>query len=357
MLALLKSESVHVRGLLVVLCACATLTTVALETRIIDNLATGDEDFLAALLDSTVHEVVLKIGVTLPYSESHKHGVVIRRYLTVRGEMCNGLERGLCAININGTSALRKRGFFVTDASHLTMRNVHVYGGLPEDHPDYSSNGAAFYIEKSSCVTCVNCDISNNNAGAGWGGAIFLTVTASFNCENCKIRQNTAQKGGAMYFQRCAYCSAHLKNTTFTSNRAEPDGDGGAMAVFGKSVIEFDACIFDRNQAAYGGVLYTSKAVIYLKDTIWKPNFALSTVPNAGSAGPLLFIQDASAVYIKDWSVTNPTVTSASGVEVTNPMVTTASGLEIPLMVKQGQVNEVTTEYARNLVNVELLYC
>eukprot|EP00959_Pyramimonas_sp_CCMP1952_P015674 331718-Pyramimonas_sp.AAC.1 len=64
------------------------------------------------------------------------------------------------------------------------MYNVIVSGGLPLSDTVYGSSGGAFFLEKKSCLTCVNCEISNNNAGRSFGGAVYLYTEAAFTCQD-----------------------------------------------------------------------------------------------------------------------------------------------------------------------------
>eukprot|EP00242_Pyramimonas_sp_CCMP2087_P007948 CAMPEP_0198198230 /NCGR_PEP_ID=MMETSP1445-20131203/1711_1 /TAXON_ID=36898 /ORGANISM="Pyramimonas sp., Strain CCMP2087" /LENGTH=343 /DNA_ID=CAMNT_0043867727 /DNA_START=217 /DNA_END=1245 /DNA_ORIENTATION=- len=340
-MALLRSESVLVRGLLAVLCACATLTTATAETRIISDQTTGNADFLAALLSATVDEVILRINVTLPYSDAHRSGIPIRRYLTVRGEQC---PSGRCGINIDGTSVLPRRGFFVTGASHLTLHNVNVHGGLAREVESLSGAGTAFFIEEASCVTCVNCDISNNDAGESVGGAIFLSGHASFSCEDCTIRDNSASEGGAVSISSSSYCSAHFKNTVFTNNHAGgtngTNGRGGAVDTVGFAVLEFDHCTFEQNRAEErGGVMHIRGGSLYFNDTIWKDN---SSGQHPVLDGPLLFVEVKAAIYFENWD--GEAYTTVGSGSLTRPL---------PLMVKKVilTIYRVTTEFAIDLVD------
>eukprot|EP00959_Pyramimonas_sp_CCMP1952_P265062 5542610-Pyramimonas_sp.AAC.1 len=129
---------ISLRNSLVAICACVTLTTVTANTRVISNPATADFDFFTALNDGTVDEVVLQVDVALLNSPQLGH--TIRRHLTIRGEQCAG-QKGRCHIRIGGTSTFPKRGFFLTDAAHLTLHDVTVSGGLPLNDAVYGSSG------------------------------------------------------------------------------------------------------------------------------------------------------------------------------------------------------------------------
>eukprot|EP00976_Prorocentrum_cordatum_P085181 1185960-Prorocentrum_minimum.AAC.1 len=336
---------ISLRNSLVAICACVTLTTVTANTRVISNPATADFDFFTALNDGTVDEVVLQVDVALLNSPQLGH--TIRRHLTIRGEQCAG-QKGRCHIRIGGTSTFPKRGFFLTDAAHLTLHDVTVSGGLPLNDAVYGSSGGAFFLEKGSCLTAVNCEISGNDAGRGSGGAVYLSTEASFTCLGCDIVGNKAKRGGSVFASGSKYVSAKFQNTEFNSNAAVNVGvgsaEGGVIYTGGNGVVEFTNVTFDRNRSAgTGGVAHFLGGVGYFNNIVWKMNSASSRL-----FGPLIFVEDVAKIYGNGW--TNATA------EIELCCV---PGTFFPLVVKSrpGDLNQVTTEFTATLRVVENMYC
>mmetsp|Transcript_21064 Transcript_21064/g.46196 ORF Transcript_21064/g.46196 Transcript_21064/m.46196 type:complete len:484 (-) Transcript_21064:249-1700(-) len=334
------------KGLLLVISACITLTSVSASTRVISNSSTANFDFFTALTATSVDQIILRVDVALV--NTPQLGVEIRRYLTIRGEQCAG-ENGRCHIDIGATSAFPKRGFFLTGASHLTLSNVLVSGGLPFNDNIYGSSGGAFFLEKASCLTCTNCQLSNNDAGRGSGGAVYLSNEASFTCLGCTINDNRAKKGGAIFLSGSRYVAAKFQNTDFVGNAAVPTGvgfgEGGVLYSGGNGVVEFTNITFDRNRSeGTGGVAQFLGGVGYFTNIVWKMNSASSSLD-----GHLLFVEDTADLYFDDF--VDETVEDVE--------LCCTPGTFFPLVVKKrlGDFNQVTTEFTAALNSVEGLYC
>jgi len=335
-----------IRALYTILVACVTtLASVSATTRIISDPTTADDDFINALSDQGVDEIIQQVDVTM--TNGPELGVEVRRYLNIRGDQCVG-ENGRCTISIGATSTFPRRGFFVTETSHLTMSNVVISGGIPPNDPTYGSSGGAIFVEKLSCLTCVNCKISNNDAGRGSGGAVYLSTEASFFCRDCTIDNNKAKRGGAVFLSGSKYVSAKFENTVFLSNAAVPlgigEGQGGVLYSGGNCVVEFTDVTFDRNRAdGSGGVAQFLGGVGYFNNVIWKMNSASERLN-----GPLIFVEDTAEIYYKDY------IADTSEVELC-----CVPGTFFPLVVKKqlGGFNFVTTEFTAPLTVVENVYC
>lgn len=136
-----------------------------------------------------------------------------------------------------------------------------------------SYTGGAIYLGNKASVVLNDVTASRNRASSN-GGFIYSSF-ADLKVYNSDIKSNSGGMGGAMYLYEGA--SAEIYKTTFTSNEARSDTNGGALFVytFGKEVIVQD-CAFNNNHAgSSGGAIYVSgEAILNLYNNTATGNIA-----------------------------------------------------------------------------------
>ncbi|MBN1878605.1 hypothetical protein JW823_00665 [bacterium] len=136
-----------------------------------------------------------------------------------------------------------------------------------------------------------------NNVTGGSGGGIWSGWTGSLKMEHCRFSGNAAEgNGGAIYCSRNDEISQALQvwDCIFTGNSA---ANGGAISQHrGKGYIA--CCLFDGNQADYGGGYHCDDQVTTRIDS------CLFTANDAGISGTALFIQSNSSPAIRYCTVT-----------------------------------------------------
>ena len=196
-----------------------------------------------------------------------------------------------------------------------------------------NNDGGSIYVNKKCDFNIMSCNLNNNYANAGDGGAIYsdskstiITLTNStfkgnyanggiakryggaiyskgpLNLENIVFSNNWAEnRGGAIYcdntitfnsgktsyfignvakksYGGAVYASKlneNVKNIIFSNNRA--DGDGGAVYINNACNVNFSNCVFSSNVATKrGGAIYTDSksASLSLTNNIFHANSA-----------------------------------------------------------------------------------
>lgn len=134
-------------------------------------------------------------------------------------------------------------------------------------------------IQATSSLSISYCDFNKNINISGYGGAIYVnkddTSTINVNLSNCNFDNNTVTStvnGGAVALYGKSIISK-INNCTFTNNKAT-NGSGGALYIYGTTLQTTDKihtlkdCIFSNNQTSSesgkGGALYLERGTLIL---------------------------------------------------------------------------------------------
>jgi predicted outer membrane repeat protein len=193
--------------------------------------------------------------------------------ITVRSE--NGPEN--CIIDCEGTEEEPHRGFnFISNEDPNSVLDgfqiINGYGPLedPDGNGYFESMGGAVYCQFSS-PTLINCVFIGSSAQDGGGLCCYDSIMNIFNCtfidndglvgggcnlyysnprvENCLFLENKGSSGAGMYWGRS---NPIINGCAFNGNIAEQNG-GGLCGGFGGENCEIIDCIFNDNQALFGG--------------------------------------------------------------------------------------------------------
>ena len=178
-------------------------------------------------------------------------------------------------------NAFNKSRIFNLHAVDFTLNNVKLYNGYSEDDGGaiYAAPGGLmgddFIIKVNNCIFennagyygsaiyCQSINIKNsifaNNVAITtyYGGSIY--VFNNIFAENCNFINNSGTYGGAINIHGGTvdgvYYNLNIVNCNFTNNIASKYG--GAIYSFNdESLLNITSCIFDSNDADYGGALY-----------------------------------------------------------------------------------------------------
>lgn len=125
--------------------------------------------------------------------------------------------------------------------------------------------GGAFYVSDTAAGTASSSVFSDNVSY--YGGAVINY--GGFVVDACVFRANTvAADGGAIV----SVGSLSLSGSTFGANIAP--GAAGALYVAGESPADVDGCVFDANDAAYGGAAMIEVGSVSISDSMFTANAA-----------------------------------------------------------------------------------
>ena len=131
--------------------------------------------------------------------------------------------------------------YIVTGPAHV--QNCHFYGNKGLGH------GGGLYVNQEDAEV-KNCVFEENTAGAGGGVGAFACSPQIVGCKF--LRNNATLFGGGVFFLGGA---GTLTECLLDGNVAEDQG--GGLEVVGSGTATVSNCRFVRNQAAYGGGIYT----------------------------------------------------------------------------------------------------
>ena len=166
-----------------------------------------------------------------------------------------------------------KAGTYVVNPRITLKAGVAVYGGFTGNETKLTQRDWAtrrsvldgadacqiFYGGASTITaTCIvdGMVLQNGYLGGNGGGAVQMLNGASPLFRNCVFQDNQAARGGAIY-SGTATCSPEFVNCQFTRNHAS--NDGGAVGLY-KGDGQFVGCEFTSNTAKYGSVYLSTKA-------------------------------------------------------------------------------------------------
>jgi hypothetical protein len=181
------------------------------------------------------------------------------------------------------TAAFRNGANLFVSGSSPKFRNLSIYGGTCGNY------GANVYVENSE-AEFDDCSIDSGNSDNQGGGIALYNSSARFN--NCNIADNYAYGlGGGV---NVAGTGTNLFNScTFTENRANDSGSGGAFFVESSvSDLIIVNCYFAENIAAVsGGAIDLMGAA-----TIVNSTFGTNYAQNAGGIGGHIFVRASASL-------------------------------------------------------------
>ena len=190
-------------------------------------------------------------------------------------------------------------GALCSHGTPLHIDNVYfeenTVGDLSMQFYDYSSSGAALYMDGRATVSIRKSYFRGNRAYGGGGGAVYMTgfnallIQNSFFWDNWAVSSYTiASNGGAMLISHPQSNSIiTLRHVHFTNNSAMP-----IMAASDNSVQP-------KTYSGYGGAIYLRSADMEIDKCNFTENIAYSGQFDGGSAGGAIFIEDSLRTIIK----------------------------------------------------------
>ncbi len=115
-----------------------------------------------------------------------------------------------------------------------------------ENNSSIRENGGAININGDSTIAIVKGTNFNGNSSGNYGGGLALALNTSMTFEDCIFEANDARFGGAIHVQNETK-SLTLKNTTFSSNSANVIA--GGIFIAGAEAITIEDSRFEENQA------------------------------------------------------------------------------------------------------------
>ena len=158
-------------------------------------------------------------------------------------------------------------------------------------------SGGAIYA-RQSMLEALGSSFTGNSAFSH--GAVSYLSMATFFLDSCTISNNRAAKGGgALYLE--VESTVEAENVTFQHNTALSTVDGGTGGVLrlasASTAAKFLTCIFIDNQANNSGVISSTGGTIYLTDSIFYYNKALSPDEKSGY-GAILNTENGVSIFI-----------------------------------------------------------
>lgn len=116
---------------------------------------------------------------------------------------------------------------------------------------------ATMYLELTAMFHCAHSVWDNNTAPVGAAVVASSVIVVMF--ENSTVSNNVGDRGAVLRLADVAY-KAHMFNVVFRNNVAKR-ANGGALEIVNALTIgnvSVIGCLFESNQAAYGGAMYVS---------------------------------------------------------------------------------------------------
>ena len=125
---------------------------------------------------------------------------------------------------------------------------LHITGSVFRSNQ--ANKGGVAFLSKSSAVFA-NCKLEKSSVSLYGSGGVLFILQSSISLYSCNLTMNHAPKGGIVDTSRSAII---IQNCSFTYNSAH-DG-GGVIHSRVQSNISVMSCLFKRNHASDGAVMY-----------------------------------------------------------------------------------------------------
>lgn len=159
------------------------------------------------------------------------------------------------------------------------------------------------YVATGGVLSAEHCEFFENTA-VGNAGAISVNGTGVIHLSNCQFESNTSGiNGGAIHFNAVTSTESTINNCSFVGNTAptaglENNGLGGAISSAGApepiGTASFTNCLFNGNQAGYGGGAVWSRALNY---RFTDCNF-IDNDGSASSGGDAILMDNTKAISV-----------------------------------------------------------
>ena len=181
------------------------------------------KDAVKVAVDGTTITIKGEIKASVSY-EGGWGQIVINENLTIKGE--TGAENDIL------DASEMSRIFKVKNGKTLTLKNLTLKGGKPNETEDADKCGGAIFA-RDATVNIENCIITGNKADTNGGGicveSTYTTIT------NCIFTKNTARDGGGIYINKTGgyIYVVEISGGTIggTGQANEATGDGGGIYV------------------------------------------------------------------------------------------------------------------------------
>lgn len=160
-----------------------------------------------------------------------------------------------------------------------------------ENNSTDRDNGGAINVYGDSTIAIVKGTMIKGNIAGNYGGGLALGVEANMTFEDCIFEANNARFGGAIHVQNETK-SLTLKNTTFSSNIA--DRIGGGIFIAGAEAITIEDSRFEDNQAgtSAGGIFMGEGQMVTSRFNLTNTIFNSNETTGEGGA---LIIRNANS--------------------------------------------------------------
>ena len=226
------------------------------------------KDAVKVAVDGTTITIKGEIKASVSY-EGGWGQIVINENLTIKGE--TGAENDIL------DASKMSRIFKVASGKTLTLKNLTLKGGKPNETEDADKCGGAIYAKNANEIKIINCTITGNEADTN-GGGIYVEGTPT-TITNCIFTGNTAKNGGGIYIIQgdripvVTISGGTIGGTgTGEANKATgSDGNGGGIYVGDRCKVilqnnDSTGCTIKGNTAQLGGGVYAAnKADVSMK--------------------------------------------------------------------------------------------
>ena len=202
-------------------------TTVTVKFKRVTTIQNGNsfawkllKDAVKVAVDGTTITIKGEIKASVSY-EGGWGQIVINENLTIKGETGAGTD----ILDANTMSRI----FKVASGKTLTLKNLTLKGGKPNETEDADKCGGAIFA-RDATVNIENCIITGNEAATN-GGGIYVESTYT-KITNCIFTKNTARDGGGIYINKTGghiYVVEIIDGTiggTGQANKATRNGGG-----------------------------------------------------------------------------------------------------------------------------------
>jgi predicted outer membrane repeat protein len=154
----------------------------------------------------------------------------------------------------------------------IIVTNSSFIGNVTHNRYNITISGGAL-VALNSTMTIRECSFINNSARNG--GAIYAIHGTKLMVESSTLFNNTADHGGAISIEQS---NATLEKCILHSNTAHSNiGNGGAIAIDGKSTVAITNTSISNNTAVSGGGLYIGDCQVFIEDSVVSNNHAINS--------------------------------------------------------------------------------
>ena len=274
------------------------------------------KDAVKVAVDGTTITIKGEIKASVSY-EGGWGQIVINENLTIKGE--TGAENDIL------DASEMSRIFKVKNGKTLTLKNLTLKGGKPNETEDADKCGGAIFA-RDATVNIENCIITGNKADTNGGGicveSTYTTIT------NCIFTKNTARDGGGIYINKTGgyIYVVEISGGTIggTGQANEATGDGGGIYVGASCKLRLKdystgsdvyGVLIKGNDAVKGGGVYAANNATvsmeggtrideYNKNDVYLDSRSAISVDNAlTAASPVARITVPGENYLKSTQV------------------------------------------------------